>query len=424
MARVLVVGGGGREHALVDVLARSPSRPELFVAPGNAGTAGLAKTLPIAVHAVSELVEAARANRVDLVVVGPEVPLVLGLVDRLAELGIPAFGPRAAAARLEGSKAFSKALMEAAGVPTARFVSTTRAEEAIEFARALGGRVAVKADGLAAGKGVIVTGDEAEAAEAIRQLLADPAAQGGLVVEERLEGEELSVLALTDGTNIAWFSGAQDHKRVFDLDEGPNTGGMGAYAPAPKGTPALLREAERIALRPVLDELAERGTPFQGVLYAGLMLTAQGPRVLEYNVRFGDPEAQVLLPRLRGDVFELLLAAATGRLAPGPLPEIDEAALTVVLAAAGYPGAPRKGDVITGLSEAARIPGLRVYHAGTERSGEQVVTSGGRVLAVTGFGADLAAAREVAYRGVSAIHFEGMHFRRDIGARALGGPIG
>ncbi len=418
--KVLVVGGGGREHALVEALHRSPSSPEIFAAPGNAGTAARAKNLPIAADAVLELVSAAIERRLDLVVVGPEVPLVLGLVDRLGERGIPALGPRAAAARLEGSKSFSKKIMAEARVPTARFLSTSDQDEAIEFARSLSGRVAVKADGLAAGKGVIVAGDEAEAISAIRQLAGDAAARDGLVVEERLEGEELSVLALTDGTHIATFSGAQDHKRVRDHDEGPNTGGMGAYSPAPKGTRALLDEIERTALRPVLDRLAELGAPFSGVLYAGIMLTADGPKVLEYNVRFGDPEAEVLLPRLRGDVFELLLSAATGQLRPGPVDEIDQAALTVVMAAAGYPARPRRGDVIHGLKEAEAIPGVHVYHAGTEQVGGEVRTAGGRVLAVTGMGADLAAAKEAAYRGVAAIHFEGQHFRTDIGARALG----
>ena len=419
--KALVVGGGGREHALVEALLRSAGPPEVFVAPGNAGTAARARNLPIAAHAVPELVAAAVEHRVDLVVVGPEVPLVLGLVDRLAERGIPALGPRAAAARLEGSKAFSKALMAEAGVPTARFISTKDQELAVEFARSLSGRVAVKADGLAAGKGVVVASNEAEATQAINMLAADEAAREGLVVEERLEGEELSVLALTDGTNIATFSAAQDHKRVRDGDQGPNTGGMGAYSPAPKGTSALLAEVERIALRPILDRLAERGSPFAGVLYAGLMLTAEGPKVLEYNVRFGDPEAEVLLPRLRGDVFELLLSAATGQLRPGPIQETEHAALTVVLAAAGYPASPRRGDVIRGLDEVARLSGVQVYHAGTELRGDQVLTAGGRVLAVTGMGANLQAARDAAYRGVEAIQFEGRHFRTDIGARALGG---
>lgn len=427
MPSVLVIGGGGREHALVEALERSAAAPEVIAAPGNPGIAASAEVVPIAAGDVAGLVALASARAVDLVVVGPEAPLVAGLADRLRALGIRVLGPDATAARLEGSKAFAKEVMDAAGVPTARWGSFTSVEPAIRFARSLPAGAVVKADGLAAGKGVVVAADEAEAEAAIQSILggAFGAAGASVVVEERLVGEELSVIALTDGARVAVLAPSQDHKRVGEGDQGPNTGGMGAYCPAPLGTPALLAEVEARCLTPVVQELGRRGAPFSGVLYAGVMLTDAGPRVLEYNVRFGDPEAEVILPRLESDAFELFLAVAEGRLDPAQVRFSSRAATTVVLAAERYPATPRTGDPIEGLEAAGAMEDVFVFHAGTARREDgAVVTAGGRVLAVTGLGDDLSAATEAAYRGVAQLRWPGMHFRRDIAHRALGRAVG
>ncbi|MCK6552397.1 phosphoribosylamine--glycine ligase [Myxococcota bacterium] len=424
--RVLVVGSGGREHALVDVLANAPSRPEVFAAPGNPGIAERATVWPIAATDVAGIVRAAEAHAIDLVVVGPEAPLVLGLADALRARGIAVLGPSRAAAALEGSKTFAKAVMDEGRIPTARWGSFTELDAAIAFARSLGGGSVVKADGLAAGKGVVVADDLATTEQAIREMLggAFGDASRSIVVEEKLEGEELSVLALTDGKSVAVLAPAQDHKRIFDGDRGPNTGGMGAYSPAPRGTPELLADVQVRCLQPVIDVMARRGTPFSGILYAGLMLTADGPRVLEYNVRFGDPEAQAILSRLDDDAYELFSAVARGALGERAVRSSSKAAVTVVLAAAGYPADPRRGDVIEGLDRARAIPGVLVHHAGTQAVDGRIVTAGGRVLGVTGLGADLVAAAETAYRGVAEITFDGMSFRRDIAHRAIGRAIG
>lgn len=426
MARVLVVGGGGREHALVDALLRSPSRPEVLAAPGNAGIGADCEVVEVAVSDVPGLTRLAEARGVDLVVVGPEAPLVAGLVDALQARGIRALGPRQAAARLEGSKSFAKEIMDAAQVPTARWGTFTAPEPAIAFAASLGGAAVIKADGLAAGKGVVVADDLAESTRAIQEILggAHGAAGARLVVEERLSGPELSVIGLSDGERVVLLPAAQDHKRIFDGDRGPNTGGMGAYAPAPAATPELLAEIEARCLRPVLAELKRRGTPFCGFLYAGLMLTPDGPKVLEYNARLGDPETEVILPLVEEDLYQLFLEAAGGALRERPLRLRAGGAVTVVLAAAGYPATPEKGRVIDGLADAGGTPGVRVYHAGTAARDGQVVTAGGRVLAVTGLGASLLSAAESAYAGVARIHFEGCQYRRDIGARALGRAVG
>lgn len=428
MPSVLVVGGGGREHALVDALARSPSRPKLFCAPGNAGIAAVATCVSISASDVDGLVAFARQEGVDLVVVGPEAPLVAGLADRCRADGILVLGPSAAAAELEGSKAFAKAVMDEADVPTARWGRFDDAEAAIAFARTLPGAV-VKADGLAAGKGVVVAESHAEAEQAIRETLGGKFGEAGrqLIVEERLVGEELSVIALADGETVSLFAPSQDHKRAYDGDEGPNTGGMGSYSPAPRGTDALLASLTESCLQPIVDCMASRGTPFSGVLYAGLMLTDDGPRVLEYNVRFGDPEAQVLLPRLDEDAYALFVEAASGRLGGRSVARVAasaRAATCVVLAAHGYPESPRKGDVITGLDAANAIDGVTVFHAGTRLEGGDIVTAGGRVLGVTALGDDLLAATETAYRAVKAISFDGMHYRTDIAHRALGRAVG
>lgn len=424
MARALVIGSGGREHALADALLRSPSRPEVLVAPGNAGIAGVAECLPIAgTEVISEL---AVARGVELVVVGPEAPLVAGLSDRLRARGIAVLGPSQAAAQLEGSKTYAKQVMDEGGVPTARWGRFADAAEAIAFASSLGGASVVKADGLAAGKGVVVAPDLATSKEAILSILggAHGAAGSTIVVEELLEGEELSVIALSDGERIALLAPAQDHKRIFDGDLGPNTGGMGAYAPAPRGTAALLADVEARCLRPVLEVMKKRGAPFNGFLYAGLMLTADGPKVLEYNVRFGDPEAQAILTRLESDAYAVFLAAARGSLPEKSLAFTADAALTVVLAAGGYPAEPRSGAKISGLEAAAASPNAIVHHAGTKKVDGDFVVAGGRVLGVTGTGADLEDAARAAYRAVQKISFDGMQYRRDIGKRAIGRAIG
>lgn len=422
MPTVLVVGSGGREHALVEAFRRSPSKPSVICAPGNAGTPDV-RDVPVS--DVDGLVALARTEAVDLVVVGPEAPLVVGLADRLRAASIPVVGPNAAAAQLEGSKAFAKSVMDEAGVPTARWGRFDAVDEAIAFARSLP-RAVVKADGLAAGKGVVVAADHAEAEAAIRDQLGGSLGDAGraVVVEEFLEGEELSVIALSDGKHISLMAPSQDHKRALDGDLGPNTGGMGAYSPAPRGTPALMADIQQTCLAPVVDVLASRGAPFSGILYAGLMLTADGPKVLEYNVRFGDPEAQAILPRLEEDAYLLFEACARGALEDRAARFSDRAAVTVVLAAEGYPKSAKKGDAIEGLAEASALEDVFVYHAGTRRDGDRVVVAGGRVLGVTGLGDDLEAAAARAYVGARSICWAGMQYRKDIAHRALGRAVG
>ena len=418
MPTVVIVGGGGREHALAHALARSEHQPQIIVAPGNGGITAPWRREPAS--GIDEWVDLAKTSRADLVVVGPEVPLVAGLADRLRALDIAVLGPSAAGAELEGSKAFAKEVMTSTGIPTAEWAAFDRPGPAIDFARRLPGAV-VKADGLAAGKGVVVADDVATAEAAIEACFEGAFGSAGqrVVVEERLWGEELSVMALTDGRALALLAPSQDHKRVGEGDRGPNTGGMGAYSPPPSATESLLSEVRERCLQPVVDELARRGRDFSGVLYAGLMLTASGPKVLEYNVRFGDPEAQCVLPRLGTDAYDLFVAAARGRLDPSTVRFSSEAAMTVVLASQDYPASPRVGDRIEGLEDAEGRPGVTVFHAGTRRDGDAVYTAGGRVLGVTGQGADLATAAARAYEGVAAIRYSGMHYRRDIGFRAL-----
>jgi phosphoribosylamine---glycine ligase len=417
--KVLIVGGGGREHALANALARSPQRPELLAAPGNPGIAAVARCFPaIGVDDLDALVELAVAEGVGLVVIGPEAPLVAGLADRLERAGVAHFGPSAAAAQLEGSKAFAKEVMASAGVPTAEWAEVTTVAEGLE---AIGGRypTVVKFDGLAAGKGVVVAPDEATARAALTEMLeARRFGDGPVVVEDFLEGEELSLFAICDGERAVPMVPAQDYKRIFDGDEGPNTGGMGAYSPV-VGAPDVDAVVEAIH-QPVVDLLRERGTPFHGVLYAGLMLTAEGPQVIEFNVRFGDPETQGVLLRLTSDLLETLLAATRpgGLAAAAPMAFSDDWAVTLVLASAGYPASSSSGDVITGLDA---VPAeVEVTHAGTARDADgAIVTAGGRVVNVTALGAGPAAARERAYAAADLIQFDGRQLRRDIAQRAV-----
>ncbi len=417
--KVLVVGGGGREHAIVRALRDSPQAPELLCAPGNPGIAADARLLDIAAGDVGALVDAAREEAVDLVVVGPEAPLVAGLVDTLADAGIAAFGPSAAAARLEASKAYAKEVMQAAGVPTARWTSAATVEEGM--AAITGYPTVLKYDGLAAGKGVVIAPDEASARATLESFLVDQRfGSERVVIEQHLEGEELSLLALCDGVRAVPLAPAQDYKRIFDADEGSNTGGMGSYSPV-VGIDAA--EAQRIAAlvhQPIVDELRRRATPFHGVLYAGLMLTADGPKVIEYNARFGDPETQAVLPRLRSDLLALMLAATRSDGLRNAVLEWDDAwAVTLVLAGAGYPERSASGDVITGLNDDG-LRGLHVTHAGTARRDDgAIVTAGGRVLNVTALGDGPASAREAAYAGADRITFDGLQRRSDIAARAV-----
>jgi phosphoribosylamine--glycine ligase len=416
--RVLVVGGGGREHALAWKIAKSPLVRKLWCAPGNPGTARVAENLPLRAEDVGAVARWAAEERVDLVVVGPEAPLVAGLADRLGDAGVPVFGPSAAGARLEGSKAFAKEIMAAAGIPTAGHAVFDALEPALAHARARDGRVVVKADGLAAGKGVVVCGAMDEAEAALRAILVDRvhgAAGARVVLEERLEGPEVSVIALSDGERVLPLPPAQDHKRIFDGDRGPNTGGMGAFCPTPTLDAAQLADVERRVLLPTIREMARRGTPFRGAIYAGLMVTRDGPKVLEYNARFGDPETQPILMRLRGDVVPALLGAARGDLSGLALEVDPRAAVGIVLAAEGYPGKVTTGDAIEG-AEGPFPDGVEVFQAGTARdAGGRLVTAGGRVLTVCALGDGLAGAAARAYEAVAGVRFRGSQYRKDIG---------
>jgi phosphoribosylamine--glycine ligase len=415
---VLLLGSGGREHALAWKLARSPALDTLFAAPGNPGIADHATLVALDATDHDAVTAFCRDRSVGLVVIGPEAPLVDGLADTLRAAGVPVFGPGKAAARLEGSKGFTKDLCARAGIPTAGYRRVTDRDTAVAaLTGTFGLPVVIKADGLAAGKGVTVAMTKAEAMAAIDALFAEPGAEA--VIEEFLDGEEVSLFVLTDGTAILPFGTAQDHKRVGEGDTGPNTGGMGAYSPARVLTAELERQAIDTIVRPTVDTMRAEGMPFVGVLYAGLMLTAQGPKLIEYNARFGDPETQVLMPRYEGDLVRLMLAVATGTLADEPDPAFaDQTALTVVVAARGYPGTPVAGGVVGGIA-AAEETGATVFQAGTRAAGDALVASGGRVLAVTALGDGVAAAQAAAYRAVDALDFPDGFCRRDIGWRAV-----
>jgi phosphoribosylamine--glycine ligase len=426
---VLVVGSGGREHALVRALLESDAKPSVLCAPGNAGIAQEATCFPVAADDVPGLVALALREKIEFVVVGPEVPLSLGLVDRLAEAGIPAYGPKADGARLEASKIFTKEILLKYGIPTAAAAFFDDADRAVAYLRARPAPIVVKADGLAAGKGVVVARTHAEAEEAVHSLLALKPQSGianrksQILIEDCLYGEETSLLVVVSGRDYVILPPAQDHKRIGDGDTGPNTGGMGAYSPAEVVTPALLGRIEREIVRPSVDAIAAEGIDYRGTLFIGLMLTSAGPSVIEYNARFGDPETQVVLPRLRTDLLALLWAAARGELAGMKLEVKSDHAICVVIAAKGYPGAYPKGDVIT-LPPAAHLPpSAFIYHAGTaQNSAGQIVTNGGRVLGVTALAPALRSAADQAYAVCGRIQCASKYYRRDIGARQLNRP--
>ena len=429
--KILVVGSGGREHAITWRLAQDAAQHELFCAPGNAGMAAIATCVALKATDVAGIVSWCEANKPDLVVVGPEAPLCAGLVDALEKVGVRAFGPVAAGARMEGSKRFAKDVMQAAGVPTGRAEVFTDAAAAKAALPAYGLPVVIKADGLAAGKGVIVAETTAQAEAALDDMLVGNkfgAAGAEVLIEEFLDGEECSILALVDGENAVLLPSSQDHKRIFDGDKGPNTGGMGAYSPAPVVTEAMLPEIRDRIILPVVRELKRRGVTYRGVLYAGLMITPEGGRmaksgskvnVVEFNARFGDPETEAVLPRLGGDFATLLLHVARGELKETDVVVKSEKAATVILASGGYPGSYEKGKAIGGLDAAAQVPGATVFHCGTKAAADAVLTDGGRVLSVTGMGETLREAVDTAYRAAGLISFDGMFYRKDIAHRAF-----
>ena len=417
--KVLLVGSGGREHALAWALAKSPLLTKLYCAPGNAGIAQVAECVAIPATDFEGLVQFATEARIYFAVIAADAQLVGGLWDVMEGAGIRALGPSKAAAVLEGSKGFVKDLCMQAGIPTARYQRFTAPAPAKTYADGLGYPVVIKADGLAAGKGVIIAAGKSESDKAIDFMFEGGFGESGaaIVVEEFMEGEEASFFALSDGANVVPLAGAQDHKRVGDGDTGPNTGGMGAYSPAPVLPPTLEQVAMEKFIKPTVAALAARGLPYMGVLYLGLMITKSGPKLVEYNCRFGDPECQVLMPRLKSDLLTALLAARDGKLQP--LEWHDDTALTVVMASQGYPGTYEKGHVITGLDEAAQMPGVTLFHAGTQKQGDDILAVGGRVLNVTALGKDVAEAQARAYAAVAKIHWQGAFYRHDIGWRAL-----
>ncbi len=418
---VLLIGSGGREHALAWAILASPLLDKLYCAPGHAGLAGLAECVALDVADHAAVVRFCRDQAIGFVVVGPEVPLVAGLADDLAEARIKAFGPSKAAARLEGSKGFTKDFCTDHGIPTAAYARFEEPAAALAYVGRQPLPIVVKADGLAAGKGVTIADTREAAAAAVDACFSGTMGDGGVVIEEFLDGEEASFFALVDGSHAIPLASAQDHKRAFDGDRGPNTGGMGAYSPAPVVTPEIARRAMDEIVWPTVRGMAARGTPYKGVLYAGLMITGTGPKLIEYNVRFGDPEAQVLMLRLKSDLLSALLATADGVLNAFDVRWYDDAAITVVMAAKGYPGDYAKGSEIRGLDAAGAVEGVEVFHAGTARDGDRLVAAGGRVLNVSARGRTLAEARERAYAAVARIAWPDGCYRSDIGWRALRG---
>jgi phosphoribosylamine---glycine ligase len=421
--RVLVIGSGGREHALVWKIIQSKLVDKVFCAPGNGGIAQLAECIDLRADDVFGLLEFARKERIDLTVVGPEVALSLGIVDEFSKAGLKIFGPSKQASNLEASKVFSKELMEKYKVPTAGFKVFDDPDAAVKYIEKIGAPCVVKADGLAAGKGVVVAKTVDEAKHAVISMMQDMIfgdAGKKIIIEECLVGQEASILVITDSKEVLTLASAQDHKRVFDNDQGPNTGGMGAYSPAPVVTADILKEVMAKIIYPTIDGLAKEGIDYRGVLYAGIMLTKNGPKTLEFNVRFGDPETEAILPRLKSDLVEVMLATSEGKLSKVRTLEWDNRACVCVVCASGsYPGDYVSDKEINGLDEVAKIKDVVVFHAGTKKSGTKILTSGGRVLGVTGLGATIKDAINKTYTAVNKINFAGMHFRRDIGSKAL-----
>lgn len=420
--QVLVIGGGGREHTLVWKLAQSKSVTKIYAAPGNPGMKGLAECVDLDIADLDGLADWAKKHDIDLTVVGPEAPLVAGIVDVFKARGLTIFGPSAKAAEIEGSKIFSKELMEKYGVPTAFFKVCDNLADARAFVEEKGAPIVIKADGLAAGKGVVVAMTKDEALDALDDMMGHHkfgSAGNRVVIEEFMEGEEASLLAFTDGKTIVPMLAAQDHKRVNDGDQGPNTGGMGAYCPAPVMTAALKEKTVKEVLRPIVDALAKEGRPYSGCLYAGLMIKGDSVKVVEFNARFGDPETQVVLPLLKSDLAQIMVACANGTLQPEMVEWSDKAAVCVVMASGGYPGSYKKGLPITGLKAAGAMEDVVVFHAGTREEDGKILTNGGRVLGVTAVADDIPSAQQKAYDAVDKIHFDGAHFRQDIAWRAL-----
>ena len=420
--KVLVIGGGGREHALVWKLAQSQRVKKVYCAPGNAGISGIAECIDIKADNIEALLDFVKYNWIDLTVVGPEIPLTAGVVDAFVKEGRRIFGPDRSGARLEGSKIFAKDFMLKYGIPTAEYKTFTSYRQAEEYVRLKGAPIVIKADGLAAGKGVIVAGTVDEARDALKMIMKDRAfgdAGNKVLVEQRLKGEEASFMILTDGKTVVPLAASQDHKRVFDGDSGPNTGGMGAYSPAPVVTESLRTEIMNTVITPVMKGLRRERINYRGVIYTGIMICDGKPYVLEFNVRFGDPEAQPVLSRLEGDFFELLKATAEGRLKDVTVSWKDDASVCVVLASKGYPGSYEKGKIIKGLDSFKDDKNVVVFHAGTSLNNGETVTSGGRVLGVTATGKDIRTAKDNAYRAIEKIRFEGMHYRKDIADKAI-----
>jgi len=418
--RVLVIGGGGREHALIWKISQSPKVTEVFCAPGNAGTAAIANNVPIPADKIDQLLEFAQENEIGLTVVGPEQPLVMGIVDRFQEKGLRIFGPSARAAELEGSKAFSKNIMKKYDLLTAEYETFTSHEKAILYVDKENGPIVVKASGLAAGKGVILCRNAEEGRNAVDTIMKDKSfgsAGDEVVIEEFLEGQEVSVLAFTDGNTVLLMDSAQDHKAALDGDQGPNTGGMGAYSPAPVFTDLIRQKVRDNIMFPLVRAMKAEGRPYQGIIYAGLMLTKLGPKILEFNARFGDPETQPLLVRMESDIVPLFEACIDGTLEQCDLKWKPETSVCVVMAAKGYPGSYEKGKEISGLDEAGALPDVVVFHAGTKGEGGKVLTNGGRVLGITATGPDTPSAIAKAYEAVSKIKWDGIHYRKDIAAR-------
>jgi len=424
--KVLIIGSGGREHALAWKIKQSDRVKKIFCAPGNAGTSSIAENIPIKADDLEGLLSFAKKESIDLVCVGPEYPLVLGIVDKFKEKGIRIFGSSKKAALLEGSKIYAKTIMRKYGVPTAEFEVFSDAKKARDYVKSKGAPVVVKADGLAAGKGVAVCNTVKEAEDAVKDTLIKNVFKDAgkrIIIEEALSGEEASILVFSDGRNIVPLVSSQDHKRIFDDDKGPNTGGMGAYSPAPVITENLFKSILNTVINPIISGMEKEGSPYVGILYAGIMVTDKGPRVLEFNVRFGDPETQAILPRMKSDLVEFMEYAISGNLREKTIEWDDRACVSVVIASKGYPGDYEKGEAIKGLDYFEGKDDVFVFHAGTKEENKKIVTNGGRVLNVVGLGKDIKEAIDKTYQGVNRISFDGMYYRKDIGYRALGKSV-